>query len=61
MMKVGDRWQLTLPGKLAFGQQGKRASPGKPAIPPMATLSYEVFLESIPGKDDEVIMLDDVE
>lgn len=59
IMRIGDRWELTLPAPLAFGPNGKRAAPGRPAIPPNAELVYEVLLESIPGKEDEVIMLDD--
>jgi FKBP-type peptidyl-prolyl cis-trans isomerase len=30
MMKIGDRWELTIPGPLAFGDKGRSPSPGKP-------------------------------
>ena len=42
MMKVGDKWQLFLPAKLAYGEQ----SPG-PKIGPNSTLIFEVELLSI--------------
>jgi FKBP-type peptidyl-prolyl cis-trans isomerase FklB len=44
MMKVGDKWQLVLPSKLAYGDQG-----GGP-IPPGATLIFEVELLGIEDK-----------
>jgi FKBP-type peptidyl-prolyl cis-trans isomerase FklB len=42
MMKVGDKWQLFLPAKLAYGEQ----SPG-PKIGPNSTLIFEVELLGI--------------
>jgi peptidylprolyl isomerase len=30
MMRIGDYWELTLPGDLAFGDKGRPPSPGKP-------------------------------
>jgi FKBP-type peptidyl-prolyl cis-trans isomerase len=44
MMKVGDKWQLVLPSKLAYGDQG-----GGP-IPPHSTLIFEVELLGIEDK-----------
>ncbi|MGD0743916.1 MAG: FKBP-type peptidyl-prolyl cis-trans isomerase [Verrucomicrobiota bacterium] len=42
LMKVGDKWQLFLPAKLAYGEQ----SPG-PKIGPNSTLIFEVELLGI--------------
>lgn len=55
LMRVGDVFDITIPGPLAFGQKGRRASPGKPAIPPNATVNYTVELSTIPGKEDELL------
>lgn len=30
MMRVGDRWELTCPANLAFGDKGRPPSPGRP-------------------------------
>lgn len=58
VMKVGDRWKLTIPGELAFGAKGRSASPGKPRIPPMAPVEYDLTLVALPGRETEVIDLD---
>ena len=42
LMKEGDKWQLFIPAKLAYGEQ----SPGA-TIPPNSTLIFEVELLSI--------------
>ncbi|PXF41985.1 Peptidyl-prolyl cis-trans isomerase FKBP16-3, chloroplastic [Gracilariopsis chorda] len=55
LMKVGDVFEVTLPGELAFGRKGRRASAGKPSIPPNATVSYTIELTTIPGKDEELL------
>lgn len=60
LMKVGDRWNVNIPGDLAFGSKGRSASAGKPRIPPGATVVYDISLVGVPGREEEVIMdLDD--
>uniref|UniRef100_A0A7S2IBW6 peptidylprolyl isomerase n=1 Tax=Helicotheca tamesis TaxID=374047 RepID=A0A7S2IBW6_9STRA len=57
MMRVGDRWVLTVPGKLAFGPKGRPASAGKPRIPGDATIVFDVEMVGLPGKEPELIDL----
>jgi peptidylprolyl isomerase len=54
-MHVGDYWRLELPPAYAFGSKGRRASPGRPAIPPNATLVYEIRLDELPGREQELL------
>jgi len=56
-MRVGDRWVLTIPGKLAFGPKGRPASAGKPRIPGDATVVFDVEMVGLPGKEPELIDL----
>ncbi|MGH7994534.1 MAG: FKBP-type peptidyl-prolyl cis-trans isomerase, partial [Limisphaerales bacterium] len=42
LMKVGDKWQLFIPAKLAYGDQSPTA-----AIPPNSVLIFEVELLGI--------------
>ena len=55
-MRVGDRWKVTVPGALAFGKKGRPASAGRPRIPPMATVVFDISMVGIPGKEEEIIM-----
>lgn len=62
LMKVGDVYDLKIPGDLAFGAKGRRASAGKASIPPNATVNYTLELTTIPGRETELLeILDDVE
>ena len=54
-MESGARWKLTIPPELAFGVAGRGASPGKPRIPPGATVEYILELTGIPGKEEDLI------
>jgi len=44
-MKVGDKWQLTIPGELAYGKRG-----APPSIAPDATLLFDIELLEIKAK-----------
>jgi len=57
LMHTGDVWELSVPGKLGFGDKGRSASPGKPRIPSNADLTFLVELSAVPGKDEEIIDL----
>ena len=54
-MKLGDRWVLTIPGELAFGKKGRPPSAGKPRVPPDATVTFDVEIVGLPGKEGELI------
>lgn len=57
MMRVGDRWVLTIPGNLAFGPKGRPASAGKPRIPSNAEIIFDIEIVGLPGKEPELIEL----
>jgi FKBP-type peptidyl-prolyl cis-trans isomerase FklB len=42
MMNVGDKWRITLPPELAYGEAG-----APPSIPPQSVLVFEVHLLDI--------------
>ncbi|EJK54543.1 hypothetical protein THAOC_25816 [Thalassiosira oceanica] len=54
-MVVGDRWVLTVPGPLAFGPAGRKASAGKPRIPGNQEIIFDVEMVGLPGKEQELI------
>lgn len=57
LMKLGDRWKLTIPGELAFGPKGRPASAGKPRIPGNVEVIFDVEIVGLPGKEPELIEL----
>lgn len=57
LMRVGDRFFVTIPGKLAFGPKGRPASAGKPRIPSDATITFDIEMVTLPGKEQELIEL----
>lgn len=54
-MSSHDVYELTIPPQLAFGKKGRRASAGKPAIPPDAVVQYKLEVVGIPGKEEELL------
>jgi len=56
-MVSGDRFLITVPTSMAFGNKGRPASPGKPRIPGDAIIEFDITLESLPGKEQELIEL----
>lgn len=47
LMRVGDKWRMTIPSELAYGER----SPS-PVIPPNAILVFEMELLGIQGEDE---------
>lgn len=56
-MRLGDRFMITVPTNMAFGPKGRPASPGKPRIPGDAIITFDITIESLPGKEKELIEL----
>jgi peptidylprolyl isomerase len=54
-MRVGDVYDLMVPADLAFGAKGRRASAGKPSIPPGAVIDFTLMIASLPGKEEELL------
>lgn len=46
LMRPGDKWKLTIPHDLGYGERGSGRN-----IPPFATLVFEVEIVSIPGAE----------
>jgi hypothetical protein len=42
-------------GNLAFGKKGRPASAGKPRIPADATITFDVEIVGLPGREEELI------
>ena len=61
MMRSGDVWELAVPGNLGFGEKGRSASPGKPRIPSDSELDFVLELVAVPGKDEEILELNDLQ
>lgn len=56
-MRLGDRWELTIPSNMAFGPKGRPASAGKPRIPGDQTITFDVEMVGLPGREPELIDL----
>jgi len=54
-MKLGETWELVIPGDLAFGAKGRPASAGKPRIPANAELTYELSIVAFPGFEGDLL------
>jgi len=52
---MGDRYFITVPGKMAFGPKGRPSSAGKPRVPGDATVTFDVEMLTLPGKEQELI------
>lgn len=52
LLNTGDVVHMVVPSNAAFGTKGRKASPGKRAIPPNATIEYDLELAELPGKED---------
>ncbi|GAX12950.1 peptidylprolyl isomerase [Fistulifera solaris] len=57
LMRLGDRWELTIPSELAFGKKGRPASAGKPRIAGDAVITFDVEMVGLPGREIELIEL----
>jgi peptidylprolyl isomerase len=57
LMRMGDRYFITVPTNMAFGPKGRPSSAGKPRIPGDAIITFEVEMVSMPGREQELIDL----
>jgi peptidylprolyl isomerase len=57
LMRLGDRWVLSIPSDMAFGKKGRPSSAGKPRIPGDATIVFDVEIVGMPGREVELIEL----
>jgi FKBP-type peptidyl-prolyl cis-trans isomerase FklB len=53
LMKVGDKWRIVVPSKLAYDVQGMQDQSGRHIIPPNATLIFELELLSINASGED--------
>lgn len=55
LMKLGETFELVIPGKLGFGPKGRPATAGKPRIPANAELEYQLSIVGFPGYEGDLI------
>merc|ERR1719311_1212569 len=58
LMHLYEKVGVNIPAKLAFGDAGRKPSPGKPRIPPGANLYYEIDMVAFPGKEGDIFLQD---
>jgi peptidylprolyl isomerase len=58
LMHLYEKVGVKIPAKLAFGDAGRKPSPGKGRIPSGADLYYEIEIVSFPGKEGDIFLQD---
>jgi len=53
-MKKGDKWEIWIPARLAYGESGSSDSSGNITIPPNSTLVFEIEIVNVKGIDGDV-------